>query len=309
MVKGLKVLLLTFLFAFISTSQVLAAGQPSQNTNFFDQINIIKILFEKINDLQNQINHLTKLLEQKEKITPTPTIAPTVISTITPTITPIPTKIPTKVATPIPTTVALPTVTFIASDANGHLFDTDTISVVEGSLVNFVYSSTNATNCYTYFNDTPMNSNDAGLTQGATSGKFGSMPRLAGYDGNYRVTCFNANGKKVSKSYKMNVTPSKPPEFNIRVDSLNYILDNKTIVTIGWNSIPGTVKYNVRRKLASENDYPNEVFVSVGGENLPFPNVTFSVDSLHDYKFKVSACKTADDCTNSINEISVPAKG
>lgn len=299
MVKGLKVLLLTLLFVFISTSQVLAAGQPSQNTNFFDQINIIKILFEKINDLQNQINHLTKLLEEKEKITPTPTPSSTVIPTA------ISTRVPTKIPTPVPTVVALPTVTFIASDANGHLFDTDTISVVEGSLVNFVYSSTNATTCnaYAFYDNNLMGSTDIGVTQGATSGRFKAMAKIAGTT-TYKIKCSNANGKEATKSITLNVTPPVSSEFNLRTDGLHYILDNKTVLTISWNPVPSTVKYNVRRKLASDNDYPNEVFASTGDTTI---TVTF--DSLHDYKFKVSACKTADDCTNSINEISVPAKG
>lgn len=101
--------------------------------------------------------------------------------------------------------VSVPTVNFTASNANGQIFNTDTITVSVGSTVNFVYSSTNATNgCYTYVNSTLMNSNDAGLTQGSTSGNWGSLARFAPTTAVFTVTCSDTSGQQASKSITLN---------------------------------------------------------------------------------------------------------
>ena len=93
-----------------------------------------------------------------------------------------------------------PTVIFTASNAEtGQNYDTSsTISLPYGQIVNFTYSSTNATTCNAYANSTPMNNTSVGLTQGAITGAFQSQPR-PGTTTTYTITCL-ANGQQVSKN-------------------------------------------------------------------------------------------------------------
>ena len=116
-----------------------------------------------------------------------------------PTPSPYVTPIPTPIMTPSPTPTISPAIIFTASNSEtGQNYDTSsTINLPYGQIVNFTYSSTNATSCNTYANSTLMNSTTIGLTQGATSGVWQGQPK-PGMTVVYTVTCW-LNGQQSSK--------------------------------------------------------------------------------------------------------------
>jgi hypothetical protein len=92
----------------------------------------------------------------------------------------------------------------------------------------------------------------------------------------------------------------KTGAFLLKISNIQQLDDPKRNITLSWDAVPGTVKYNVYLRLIGETDYSQTALLGTGDVSQ-----VIGVNKYLDYYFKVRACKTADDCVES-NEVFLP---
>jgi len=160
----------------------------------------------------------------------------------------------------------LPSITFTASDANNNVTTNlenkinTNITVQVGQTVKFDFSSTNATSCYVYANSVLMNNltgtdvngvEDSNITQGATSGRWQTLARTAGFTATYTVTCSNARGS-ASQNITLYSISSTQPSITVTSPLAGQQLVQGQTYNITWTSSGITANDGIYIKLIND---------------------------------------------------------